>query len=306
MYVANGEEQKLLTMLNDHAIVAELPALSLLQIAGKVGVKKMPAGAMRQLVTSIYVFERTSISRSQLVCMAAPTWGLEGAQTVIIGQQPERPDAKGISSRGNTQLTFKSDGLIQLSPTGEAQLVMEITYAEGQPIKLYLKPQAWSQEMAEHVELQTGRASEIRDLFTRLPQMRPRTSFVVTDAEFGQTKIALWDRSVPGDPANQQMLADQKRGPKGTKPFSMPKPTQVIIEGVNPLPPLTQELSRPVTPKSATDKSIKPFVPSETKQSFELMPPQNQATRPTLQSNASGVQLSVEIEPAESEGDVLP
>ncbi|MDB5385048.1 MAG: hypothetical protein JWM11_694, partial [Planctomycetaceae bacterium] len=291
LYIQNGDEQKLVTALNDPAVVADLPALSLILSAAKLGARKMPAGAMRQLVTSLYIYERSSFGHSQMVCMAAPVWGLDRAQAVIIGQSPERPDSRGISSRGQTQLSFKSEGLVQYSATGEPQVVLEITYAEGQPVKLHLKPQAWSQEMSDHVEHQTGRASEIRDLFPRLAQSRPRTSFVLTDAEFGQTKVALWDRSIPADPANQKLLVEQKRAPanSGTPPHLTTKPYQVIIEGVKPLPPLTQELTRPASPKSNTNKPTEPVQPG--KLSF----------RPAPLPTRSRVQLGDELEPFDSD-----
>lgn len=302
LYVQNGDDQKLITALNDPTNVADLPALALLQSAGKLGVRKMPAGALRQLVTSLYVYERSSFGRSQLVCMAAPAWNLEGAQTVILGQRPERPDARGVSSRGSTQLSFKSDGLVQYSPTGEPQLVMEISYGDGQPVKLHLKPQTWSQEMSDHVEHQTGRASEIRELFPRLPQTRPRLSFVVCEAEFGQTKVALWDRNHLADPANQQLLVDQKRPPtnSATPPHLTTKPYQVIIEGVKPLPPISQELTRPANPKSGPEKAAKPVPQLESKPA-DATQSGKQAFRPAQLPTRSRVQLGDELETLEDD-----
>jgi tetratricopeptide (TPR) repeat protein len=301
LYVHSDNDQKLITALNDPATVAELPALSLLQVAGKLGNRRMPAGAFRQLVTSLYVYERSSFGRSQLVCMASPAWGLESAQTVMLGPQPERPDSRGISSRGSTQLSFKSDGLIHYTSAGEPQVMLEIRYADGQPVKLHLRPQAWSQEMSEHVEHQPGRAAEVLELFPRLAPSRPRMSFVVSDAEFGTTKVALWDRSAPGDTGNQQLLVDQKRAPgvSGTLPHLTTKPTQVIIEGVKPLPPLTQEFTRPATSKLSAEKP-NPDKPVETAQP-RATPPGKQAFVPAQLPTRSRVQLGEELESFEDD-----
>lgn len=298
LYVENGDEQKLVTALNDPANVADLPALSLLQTASRLGVKKMPAQAMRQLVTSLYVYERPSFGRSQLVCMAAPAWGLDSAQAVMVGQQPELPDARGLSSRGQTQLSFKSDGVVQYNTNGEPEIVMEISYLDGQPVKLHLKPQSWSQEMSDHVEGQTGRGNELRDLFPRLTQTRPRLSFIISEAEFGSTKVALWDRGGSTDPGNQPLFVDQKRLPGNaiTQPHMTTKPAQVIIEGIKPLPPLTQELTRPVESKPSAEKASKSSASNETKSTPTSQKPHTSLFRPAQLPTRGRVQLSDELE----------
>ncbi len=245
LYQQSGNEAKLIARLGDPATVTELPAMVLLQSVAKLGARKMPPLAMKQLVTSLYAYDQTAFGRSQLVCVASPAWSLERAETTLVGDQPESPETRGISSRGQTQLYFSSLGTVQVSPTGEPELVMEIRYPESQPVRLHLKRATWSQDMLDHVEHQSGRGGEIRDLLPIFAGTRRRASFMVSEVEVGQQKVALWDRKESADPQNQQLLVDQQKGKVPGQPHGASKAMPVIIEGVTPISPLVQEKSKP-------------------------------------------------------------
>lgn len=284
LYQQSGNEAKLVATLNDREILTELPATALLQSVAKLGVRKMPPLAMQQLVTSLYAYDQTAFGRSQLVCVASPAWNLERADTTLVGTHPESPETRGVSSRGQTQLYFGAAEPV-LSPTGEPELIVEIRYPESQPIRLHLKRAGWSQDMLDHVEHQSGRGGEVRDLLPIFAGTRRRASFIVSDAEIGQQKVALWDRKESADPQNQQLLVDQQKGKAPGTPNG-PRTTPVIIEGVTPINPLVQEK---VKPKSKDQ-------PEEPATTHDNDKAPRTGVRPALPIFRGPVQLSEDIE----------
>lgn len=292
LYQQSGNEAKLITTLSDPENITDLPAMTLLQSVATLGPRKMPPLAMQQLVTSLYAYDQTAFGRSQLVCVASPAWNLERADTVIVGNHSEAPETRGMSSRGQTQLYFSSQG-VQTAATGEPELVMEIRYPESQPIRLHLRRTAWSQDMLDHVERQSGRAGEIRELLPMFAQTRRRASFVVSEAEFGQQKVALWDRREPGEPGNQQMLVDQQKGKVQNQAQGASKVAPVTIESVTPIAPLVQEKLKPEA-KPKPDKPEKPPVVVETAKPLIGVRP----SRPVFRAPA---QLSEDIEPIDDD-----
>lgn len=292
LYQQTGNEAKLMSTLNDPEILTELPATALLQSVATLGVRKMPPLAMQQLVTSLYAYDQNAFGRTQLVCVASPAWNLERAETFLVGDQPETPETRGVSSRGQMQLYFSPQGAVRASSTGDLELVMEIRYPESQPIRLHLKRAAWSQDMLDHVERQTGRAGEVRELLPMFTATRRRASFVISEAEFGQQKVALWDRREPIDPANQQLLVDQQKKVPG-QPAVPSKVAPVTIESVTPIAPLVQEKSKP----EAKEKVDKP-APVETAKPIGVKPT---GVKPQLPLFRGPAQLSEEIEPIEDE-----
>ncbi|MDB5336405.1 MAG: hypothetical protein JWN70_2024 [Planctomycetaceae bacterium] len=295
LYQKSGNEAKLITTLSDPQTLTELPATALLQSVATLGVRKMPPLAMQQLVTSLYAYDQASFGgRTQLVCVASPAWNLERADTLLIGNHPESPETRGVSSRGQTQLYFSSQG-VQIAASGEPELVMEIRYPESQPIRLHLKRAAWSQDMLDHVERQAGRAGEVRDLLPIFAATRRRASFVVSEAEFGEKKVALWDRRESVDPEHQQLLVDQQKAkpqPAAGQAHGASKVAPVTIESVTPIAPLVQEKVKPET-KPKVEKPEKPVVTA--KPLIGVRP-----SRPVFRPPA---QLSEDIEPIDDEED---
>ena len=297
LYQKSGNNAKLITTLSDPQTLTELPATALLQSVATLGVRKMPPLAMQQLVTSLYAYDQPAFGgRSQLVCVASPAWNLERAETVVVGSHPESPETRGVSSRGQTQLYFSSPG-VQLAANGESELIMEIRYPESQPIRLHLRRSAWSQDMLDHVERQAGRAGEVRDLLPMFAQTRRRTSFVVSEAEFGEQKIALWDRRDSVDPEHQQLLVDQPKAkpqPGQGTAHGGAKVAPVTIESVTPIAPLVRETDKPaVKPKS--EQPEKPTAKVETAKPIGVRP-----RRPIFGGPA---QLSEDIEPIDDEAE---
>ncbi len=295
LYQKSGNEAKLITTLSDPQTLTELPATALLQSVATLGVRKMPPLAMQQLVTSLYAYDQSAFGgRTQLVCVASPAWNLDRAETVMIGNHPESPETRGVSSRGQTQLYFSSQG-VQIAASGEPELVMEIRYPESQPIRLHLRRGAWSQDMLDHVERQAGRAGEVRDLLPIFAATRRRASFVVAEAEFGEKKVALWDRRESVDPEHQQLLVDQQKAkpqPGPGQAHGASKVAPVTIESVTPIAPLVQEKVKP----EAKPKAEKPEKPAEpTKPLIGVRP-----SRPIFRPPA---QLSEDIEPVDDEED---
>ena len=295
LYQKSGNEAKLITILTDPQTLPELPATALLQSVATLGVKKMPPLAMQQLVTSLYAYDQPTFGgRSQLVCVAGPTWNLERAETVMVGNHPESPETRGISSRGQTQLYFSSQG-VQVAANGEPELVMEIRYPESQPIRLHLRRTAWSQEMLDHVERQSGRAGEVRDLIPIFAQSRRRSSFVVSEAEFGEKKVALWDRRDSVDPEHRQLLVDQPKGkvnPGQGTAHGASKVAPVTIESVTPIAPLVREKDKPKS-KPKVEQPEKPTAKVESVKPIGVRP-----QRPIFGSPA---QLSENIEPIDDD-----
>ena len=254
----------------------------------------MPPLAMQQLVTSLYAYDQSAFGgRTQLVCVASPAWNLDRAETVMVGNQPESPESRGVSSRGQTQLYFSTQGL-QVAANGEPEMVMEIRYPESRPIRLHLRRTAWSQEMLDHVERQSGRAGEVRELLPMFAQTRRRASFVVSEAEFGEKKVALWDRRELADPEHQQLLVDQQKGktPDKGQAHGAAKVAPVTIESVTPIAPLVQEKLKP-EPKPKVDQPEQPTAKANAVKPIGVRP-----QRPIFGAPA---QLSQDIEPIDDE-----
>lgn len=298
LYQKSGNDAKLITTLSDPQTLTELPATALLQSVAMLGVRKMPPIAMQQLVTSLYAYDQTSFGgRTQLVCVASPAWNLERADTVMVGNQPESPETRGISSRGQTHLYFSTQS-VQVAASGEPELVMEIRYPESQPIRLHLRRAAWSQDMLDHVERQSGRAGEVRDLLPMFAATRRRASFVVSEAEFGEKKVALWDRRDSVDPEHQPLLVDQQKNKLPAAPsqaHGASKVAPVTIESVTPIAPLVQEKDKPET-KPKAEKPEKPEKPAEPAKPLIGVRPLRPVFRPPAQ-------LSEDIEPIDDEED---
>lgn len=292
LYQQSGNEAKLIATLSDPEALTELPGTALLQSVATLGVRKMPPLAMQQLVTSLYAYDQAAFGRSQLVFVASPAWNLERAEATLVGSHPEVPETRGISSRGQTQLYFNSQA-VQISQTGEPELVMEIRYPESQPIRLHLKRTAWSQDMLDHVERQSGRGGEIRELLPMFANTRRRASFIVSEAEVGQQKVALWDRREPVDPTNQQLLVDQQKGKPPGQPHGASKVSPATIESVTPVAPLVREKAKPDAKEKSDDE------PQAAKEPDKKTPP---ATRPLLPLFRGPAQLGDDIEPIE-DGD---
>ncbi len=296
LYQASDNDAKLIATLNNPETLTELPATALLQSVATLGVRKMPPLAMQQLVTSLYAYDQTAFGgRTQLVCVASPAWNLERADTVLVGKHPESPETRGVSSRGQTQLYFSAQS-VQVAADGEPELVMEIRYPEQRPIRLHLRRAAWSQDMLDHVERQTGRAGEVRDLLPIFATTRRRDSFVVSEAEFGERKVALWDRRELADPEHQQLLVDEQKGktPGKSQAHGASKVAPVTIESVTPIAPLVQEKVKP-DPKPKVEQPEKPTAKTEEVKTIGVRP-----KRPIFGSPA---QLSDDIEPIDDEED---
>ncbi len=168
----------------------------------------------------------------------------------------------------------------------------EIRYPESQPIRLHLKRTAWSQDMLDHVEQQSGRAGEIRDLLPMFGGTRRRSSFVISEAEFGHQKVALWDRREPANPADQRMLADQQKVKPPGQPNGESKTVPVTIESVTPIAPVVQERLKPVT-------KPKPDVPANAGEPAK----RPLSARPLLPIFRPPIQLGEDIEPIEDEDE---
>jgi len=138
---------------------------------------------------------------------------------------------------------------------------MEIRYPESQPIRLHLKRATWTQDMLDHVEGQTGRGGEIRELLPMFASTRRRASFIVSEAEVGQQKVALWDRRESVDPTNQQTAGGSAES-QNTRPGTWcGRATPAIIESVTPVRSGGSGKTKPDAKEKAEDE---PSVTRET------------------------------------------
>lgn len=294
VYQQSGNQAKLIGLLSDPQNVAELPATALLQSVASLGARQMPAVAMQQLATSLYAYDQAAFGRSQLVFVASLNWNLERADTTLVGTRPETAESRGISSRGQTQLYFSSQA-IQVSATGEPEVVMDIHYPESQPIRLHLKRTTWSQEMLDHAEPQNGRG-EIREFLPMFAGPRRRTSYMISEAEVGQQKVALWDRRDPLDPNHQQLLVDQQKPKSPGLSHGTKKASPVTIESVTPLATNRHKAAKPESkPDSDSTAEDSPEKGAEKKGPI--------GTRPLLPIFRPPVQLGEDIEEIDGEDE---
>lgn len=259
LYRESGDTQKLLAQLNDPETVQDLPAVLLLQSAAHLGVRRLPPAAFHQLVTSLYAYDQPAFGRPQVVCLAAPTWGLEGADTALVTATRVPPQTRGIANNGLTQLMFSAPRGAPLGADGEPELVFEVQYEAAEPIRLHLKRMAWSPEMLEHVEAQAGRGQETREPWSRSPATlsatRRRTTFVITNVEFQKRTIALWNPSADTPLPDAPVLVDQQ--PKAA-PSKKSSAATVTIETVTPVISGDQEEHDTKPEKSAIPASEQP------------------------------------------------
>ena len=144
LYYQSDNHEKLIAQLNRPDVVRDLQMPVLLLCAAKLGAKKTPALAARQLITSFYAYPNLNFGKDDFIVAAAATWRLDLAQMSLLWAN-QRLDNPQIRSDKNRQLaTFV--GQIELgTPFNRLQdpltTVVSLKYPNMPVIRIHLAQQ---------------------------------------------------------------------------------------------------------------------------------------------------------------------
>jgi hypothetical protein len=204
----------------------------LLQSLAVLGPERAPPAAQQHAAASLYGYEVTQFGNRQVVLVASPSWELESASPVLRHEGIEFPRPTAAQVGGTTQLQFASilDAPDIYATSGSPlKLQMDLKYAAAPPMRVTLQRLPWSKELASQAERQTGGEGPARELFNLFTTNR-RLSFVVTEIQIGEAKVALLSAG-SGTAAQSAVLEATKPAPKegtfgGKSPeFSPPSAT---------------------------------------------------------------------------------
>jgi len=226
LYCDSGNTAKLASRLDDPKLVADLPMPLLVRCAATLGAEKMPAVAMRQVMASLYAYEVNQFGRNELVVVVQPGWEVDSAETLLMCEGLLFNDPRVEQMRGQTRMYFAGVPDVQtrlVANRGQSTIQLDLKYADSAPVRLVLERRPGAPDLTAQTEQQVPREGESRD-FLGLFASKPRESFVITKAEFGESRVAFSELPETTRPKVAPAAMEKITPITGVDPYRKPEP----------------------------------------------------------------------------------
>ncbi len=250
LYYNSDNEKKLVARLSDEETVDDVPIRFLLQCAGKLGAKKVPAVVFQHIGESLYGFPSLHFGPDDFVVAALPAWQFPQARVSLRLDGKVYGQPRIELDKGNLQIRFRNVldlGSPLQPPPGVPEATLTLNYVDTPPIVLTLQrtiPPVANTGGGTPATI----AAKRPNLFSRWAN-----ASTITDIAIGDTRFALQPQ---GQPANGVQAPDESAR---TQPIATGRTPAPDPAGTRPtLPPIPRADSSQPTTKDDTPPAPPP------------------------------------------------
>jgi hypothetical protein len=193
LYYHAEERDKLLRLLADEQVVAQLPAPVLLRCAAFLGAQQTPPHVLRAVTASLEGQPRMLFGPDEFVLRASSTWQLHLASLTVVYDGQELANPEVTAGNGFYQLRYTGrfewgNPLGSLPPA--VRFDVKLTYPDQTVIRLALQPGA--------AESSTGLPGGGKPILARNSPATLR----IAEIQVGTSRLAVSPAAVPATPAS--------------------------------------------------------------------------------------------------------
>ena len=184
LYQKTGEKTKLVQVLSNPQIVAELPAPLLLRCAASLGEKDTPATVIPAIMASLDAQPQFQFGKDELIVRVSSAWQLHLASMQVFHDEQSlgKPQITALNGQHQLRFTGREDwGAPFEAPSKNLAFRVQLTYPDQTTVQLTLRPDPASKTPVASKPLFSRTAAGVSTSGT----MR------IADVQIGEERIAL-------------------------------------------------------------------------------------------------------------------